>query len=207
MTARFIAGYSLALLATLVSVFFFDRALAEWAEDHQLRGAFFEALTWGPDIFQAIVAIALLACLKKTWREKIGHISAQLFTTLILAWIVRLFTKYAFGRTWPDTWKNNNPSWLDNGIEGFFPFQSGVAYDSFPSGHAVVTFALATILWRWIPAYRWLWALLSGLLIIGMLGQYYHYLGDLLAGAMLGTLCGHTVLALEPRVKYFRKVA
>jgi hypothetical protein len=30
--------------------------------------------------------------------------------------------KYAFGRTWPDTWIDNNPSLIQNGVFGFIPF-------------------------------------------------------------------------------------
>jgi hypothetical protein len=42
--------------------------------------------------------------------------------------------KLAFGRTWPETWTNRtNPSWIDNGVFGFFPFHGGSGWGSFPS--------------------------------------------------------------------------
>src|SRR5581483_7031030 len=36
--------------------------------------------------------------------------------------------KLAFGRTWPDTWIDNNPSLIRDGVYGFNPFHGGEAY-------------------------------------------------------------------------------
>jgi hypothetical protein len=36
--------------------------------------------------------------------------------------------KYAFGRTWPDTWIENNPSLIQNGVFGFNPFHGGPGF-------------------------------------------------------------------------------
>jgi hypothetical protein len=44
--------------------------------------------------------------------------------------------KYAFGRTWPVTWIENNPSLIQNGAFGFNPFHGGLGFAAFPSGHA-----------------------------------------------------------------------
>ena len=33
--------------------------------------------------------------------------------------------KWVFGRTWPETWKGNNPSLIADGVYGFHPFHSG----------------------------------------------------------------------------------
>ncbi len=200
MKTSYIGGYLLGILATLVSIAFLDRAVATFAYEHQLRGSFFEVLTWSADLLHVITALLLFACIKKTWRQRVAGIVSTLFIALSLVWAVRLFAKFAFGRTWPDTWINNNPSWLQNGIEGFFPFTGSKAYSAFPSGHALVTFALATVFWQTLPKYRWLWSLSCLSLMAGMLGQYYHYLGDLLAGATLGCFCGHLAIALKDRI-------
>ena len=76
--------------------------------------------------------------------------------------------KFVFGRTWPETWVNNNPSFIRDGVYGFNWFHGGAGYASFPSGHMSVTCALAAVLWIWVSAlaaalgaswcWRWRWA-------------------------------------------------
>ena len=65
---------------------------------------------------------------------------------------------------------------------------------SFPSGHSSGTFATATVLHRrygpraGIPAY-----LLAGYVAGSRLNESQHYLSDVLAGAALGFIVGHTI--------------
>jgi hypothetical protein len=40
-----------------------------------------------------------------------------------------------FGRTWPESWLGDNPSWIRDDVFGFFPFHGGRGWESFPSGH------------------------------------------------------------------------
>ena len=67
--------------------------------------------------------------------------------------------KLVFGRTWPDTFRDNNPSFLHDGVYGFNFFHGGHAYASFPSGHTAVTCAVISVLWIYYPAWRRLYAL------------------------------------------------
>jgi len=94
--------------------------------------------------------------------------------------------KFAFGRAWPETFYHGNPSLLSDGIYGFFPFHGATAYGSFPSGHAAVAAAAAAVIWRYAPRYRvgavGLWVAVA----VGLLGAYYHFAGDILAGTWLG---------------------
>lgn len=55
--------------------------------------------------------------------------------------------KFIFGRTWPNTWSNNNPSWLQHQVFGFNPFTIiGNAYMSFPSGHSATSMIVSTFI-------------------------------------------------------------
>jgi len=47
--------------------------------------------------------------------------------SLVLADQFRDTLAYAFGRYWPDTWTNDNPSLIQNGAYGFHPFHGGAA--------------------------------------------------------------------------------
>ena len=55
------------------------------------------------------------------------------------------------GRYWPTRWREGNPSLIGSGEYGFHPFHAGRAYESFPSGHAAVVFAVLSILWLCYP--------------------------------------------------------
>ena len=96
----------------------------------------------------------------------------------------------AFGRTWPETWVCNNLSYFGNGTYGFFPFHGGQGYASFPSGHTTAMTAFAGSLWFLWPKLRWLGIVLTLAVVIGLLGADYHWLSDIVAGAILGGTTG-----------------
>lgn len=67
---------------------------------------------------------------------------------------------------------------------------------SLPSGHTAAAFVMATLVLGFFPAFAgiaYVWALLIGLsrIVLGV-----HYPSDILAGALLGTLCASTALSL-----------
>jgi membrane-associated phospholipid phosphatase len=109
---------------------------------------------------------------------------------ILIAIAVKEVLKGAFGRTWPETWVCNNPSYFGNGVYGFFPFHGGQGYASFPSGHTTAITALAGSLWVLWPKLRWLGIVLTLCVVIGLLGADYHWLSDIIAGAILGGTTG-----------------
>lgn len=104
--------------------------------------------------------------------------------------------KFAFGRTWPETWINNNPSWIGDGTYAFAAFHGGRGWASFPSGHMTLITAPVSVLWCVLARLRWLWAGLVALVALGLLGSDYHFLGDVIAGTYLGAACGIGCAAL-----------
>jgi membrane-associated phospholipid phosphatase len=100
--------------------------------------------------------------------------------------------KWAFGRTWPETWirASPNPSYFGNGTYGFFPFHGGQGYASFPSGHTTAITAFAGAVWILWPKLRWLALALALAVAIGLLGADYHWLSDIIAGAIVGGSTG-----------------
>src|SRR5262249_31365233 len=95
--------------------------------------------------------------------------------------------KFAFGRTWPETWVNNNPSLIRDGVSGFNFFHGGLGYASFPSGHMTASCAVLSVLWVCYPRWRPLYCLIGAAVAAGLIGANYHYLSDVIAGAFLGT--------------------
>jgi len=76
---------------------------------------------------------------------------------------------------------------------GWHPsFQAGL--DSFPSGHASASFALATVLARYFPAFGAIAYGTAGLIAVSRVIRGSHYPTDVLAGLFLGLLVGHLVV-------------
>ncbi|MFZ1110117.1 MAG: phosphatase PAP2 family protein [Rhodomicrobium sp.] len=109
---------------------------------------------------------------------------------LLVAYVLKEQLKYLFGRTWPETWVNNNPSFFGDGTYGFFPLHGGAGYASFPSGHTTLIAAVAGALWSLVPRLRWLGVALVLAVAAGLLGADYHWLSDIMAGAILGGTTG-----------------
>ena len=104
--------------------------------------------------------------------------------------------KYAFGRTWPETWTRNNPSLIRDNVFGFFPFHGGPGYASFPSGHTATICAVMTVFWICYPRWRPLYALAMAGVAIGLVGADFHFLSDVIAGGFLGLSVGWITVAL-----------
>lgn len=109
---------------------------------------------------------------------------------ILIAGVLTFELKEVFGRTWPETWVNNNPSYFGNGTYGFFPFHGGRGYRSFPSGHTTAIAAAAAAAWPLWPRGRWLGVVLALAVAVGLLGADYHWLSDILGGAIVGTTTG-----------------
>jgi len=99
--------------------------------------------------------------------------------------------KYAFGRTWPETWIQNNPSLIQSGVFGFNPFHGGPGFASFPSGHVAAVCAVITVLWWSYPNLRPIYAACVATVAVGLIGANYHFLSDIIAGIFVGISVGH----------------
>jgi membrane-associated phospholipid phosphatase len=117
--------------------------------------------------------------------------------SLIVAEVVKNELKYIFGRTWPETWINGNPSLMHDGVYGFNFFHGGQGYASFPSGHTVAVCAIASVLWICYPRFRVLYAAAVAAVTIGLVGADFHFLSDIIAGGFVGTTTGWFALLLH----------
>jgi membrane-associated phospholipid phosphatase len=99
--------------------------------------------------------------------------------------------KYALGRTWPDTWIENNPPLIQNGVFGFNPFHGGPGFASFPSGHVAAVCAAITVLWWSYRRLRPIYLVFVVAVAIGLIGANYHFLSDILGGIFVGTSVGY----------------
>lgn len=193
------------VLSTIVCVAFVDRPAATWSHAH-LRGIrVFDWMTHMVDplraVSLAVLALSGLASLRPNWRPKgAWRIALAAALAVLLSVAFKEEIKFVFGRTWPETWTNGNPSWIQNGVFRFSLFHGGEGWASFPSGHMTQISALAATLWFYTRSGRWVGVLLAVLVAIGLYGSDYHFVGDMVAGSFLGTATAWLIrrFVLEP---------
>ena len=187
-------GFIGTAIMVVVSYLWLDRPIALFVHARLQGYDLFEKVTYIPDALIPIGAVALMAV---ALRGLTGRPLSRFPTVLVvsgislsLAVVVKDQLKFAFGRTWPETWLRNNPSFIRDGVFGFFPFHGGPGYASFPSGHTTAICTLMTVLWLCYPRFRALYALAMAAVAIGLIGANFHFLSDVIAGGFIGITAG-----------------
>jgi membrane-associated phospholipid phosphatase len=209
---------ALLLAATIAAYFFADRPLCEFIYNHavpqhlmdflkkMLSLPFFvsehsliqrsnllsQLLDWPPLMSGLSPFLLLLGVLLKPGKAK--DLLIFMGISILLTFVLKNDLKWIFSRNWPVTWTNNNLSWISNHAYGFHwfsgkIFQGDDTTGSFPSGHTAIAFATLLpigLLHRRLLPYCILLASLEGL---AMILCDYHFLSDVLAGALVGILC------------------
>jgi membrane-associated phospholipid phosphatase len=147
------------------------------------------------------VAFLLLSLLILAWcglwalierpLSRVQSVALACSISFIAANFINNQLKYAFGRTWPETWIQNNPSLIQSGVFGFNPFHGGPGFASFPSGHVAAVCAVITVLWWSYPNLRPIYAACVAAVAVGLIGANYHFLSDIIAGIFVGISVGY----------------
>ena len=173
---------------------FVDRPVAFYVHDRGLAGyPFLKWLTYPPPVLQAWTPVALVALVVRRASGPLRRwerAAVAACVGMIVADQFRETLSYAFGRYWPETWVDGNPSLIRDGAYGFHPFRGGSAYGSFPSGHAARTLAVAAVVWVAYPGWWWACVLGSAAVAVGLIGMNYHFVGDVVAGGFVGGIVG-----------------
>jgi membrane-associated phospholipid phosphatase len=203
------AAVSCAFLV-LISVRLIDRPVATWVHEHlgDPRFAWLRLyrdghlLPVGPFSFmagpaEAIGPLALLVLVLLALAATAGwRLNARAHTVLALCLSVVVTLelthdiKILFGRTWPESWLGDNPSWIRDGVFEFSLLHGGQGWNSFPSGHTSVITTAATLLWLIWPELRILWAAIVAMVVTGLVGGNYHFVSDIIGGLYLGVAIG-----------------
>ena len=193
---RWLLGIASCAVLTGLAYALADRPIALLAHADLHGFALFVWLTYLPEPLIPLASVVLIGfaaavALGRT-PGPLGAVLVRCSVSLLVATALKDQLKYAFGRTWPETWTNGNPSFIGNGVFGFVPFHGGAGWSSFPSGHMTAICAVVSVLWLAWPRFRWLYPIPAALVVVGLLGADFHWLSDTIAGAYLGTAAGVT---------------
>lgn len=184
----------LALIAIVVAVHWIDVPLARELARFDMARALFRskplALPILPGLSLAILLLGLAVLVAgrplPRWLVAGSLAALALLTSL---YVTEEVLKPVFGRVVPSVA-------LRGHVSGFHWLRSGSPYLSFPSGHSVQAASVVAVMWRFYPRLRLL--MLAGFAVMAgalMLGQW-HYLGDILAGGLVGALAGAGVVGI-----------
>lgn len=146
--------------------------------------------TWSVFISAGFYGAGILA--KDLRMQSTGLLAVESF--LIGSLIARI-PKYALGRVRPDAWWNPDP----------FEWKGPLGGKSFPSGHTVAAFSVASVFasqYRktiWVPILSYSLASVAG---ISRVYENRHWFSDVFAGAVLGIVTGKFICNTYRKEKY-----
>ncbi len=114
-------------------------------------------------------------------KEKIKRCTCSCLAALLLSGILVQLFKFTVGRGRPGIALS---AW------SFRPWTSSNNWHSFPSGHAASSFSIAAVFTAFYPRLWWLWYGVASFIGVGRVVRESHFPTDVVAGALLGSLCG-----------------
>jgi membrane-associated phospholipid phosphatase len=182
-------------VGVIVSYLWLDQPIALFVHRNIADKTIFVWLQRLPVAFFLLTLLVLAWCALWTLIDRpFSQIQSVAFAcgiSFIAANFINNQLKYAFGRTWPNTWIENNPSFIQNGTFGFDPFHGGPGFASFPSGHVAAVCAVMTVLWWSYPSLRPIYVACVAVVAIGLIGANYHFVSDILGGIFVGSSVGY----------------
>ena len=118
--------------------------------------------------------------------EKSVSTALLAFESYVLAGLLTRIPKNLLGRERPDNWRGDGP----------FVFNGPFHGNSFPSGHATASFAIASVIATQYRDHKWVPVVAYSVASLTAISRVYdnkHWLSDVVAGAAIGTLVGNLV--------------
>jgi membrane-associated phospholipid phosphatase len=181
---------ALALVVAFVvalGLLYLDRPIVEWLRPFYKASPFTPLLERFDSVVSFLghgttqaVAIVILYILGIFLSPKLREAGKGLFIGFLGSGALAQILKHLLGRARPRVT-----------TETFFIGPTMKAsYDSFPSGHTIVTFCLAYILAFYFPRYRWWFFAFATVVALERVVCVTHFPSDVAAGAAIGLLAG-----------------
>lgn len=198
--AKWGVGFAATAVASVGAFLWLDRPIALAAYRYHAYQGTFANLTYIPEPLTPLACVVFfglgLWLLAERPLPAWASVAFLCSISVLVAELTKSQLKYVFGRTWPETFVQSNPSFIRDGAYGFNFFHGGPGYASFPSGHTTAICALVSVLWITVPRGRPIYVLTVLAVVIGLIGADYHFLSDIIAGGFLGTSIGWMTVAL-----------
>ncbi|MDB5396959.1 MAG: hypothetical protein JWM91_4465 [Rhodospirillales bacterium] len=171
-------------------------------------GWLFNSLSRLPDLLTTAWLAILIMLPLLVWRTVIvarsrrpAHLGAIILVgcSFVLSSAVKMLLKWSFGRTWPETWIHDNPSFIRDGLYGFFPFHGDAGWSAFPSGHMAAVISIAVIALQLWPRLAPFWAAVAVSAGVGLIAMNFHFVSDVIAGMYVGSASAAAVLWVAAR--------
>jgi len=195
---RLLLPLALCAISVLVCIFYVDRPVAEFFNAHVRPHAVW---TWLNRLLAPLVVVPVAALLFQFaagfWllfgRRLASWTQALLLYSSGTIWAIaaEFIFKQIFGRGSPD------PTYLASHLYGFRFLHAAGGWRSFPSGHATIALAIATITCLRFPRWRLIVSILAGLACIGVTVTNGHWVSDVIAGMFLGAFVGWMTMAIS----------
>src|SRR5262245_29167703 len=118
--AKWSIWFALTIGAVIASYLWLDRPIALIAHEQSRPYDLFTKLTYVPGVILPVVSIAFaviaLRALNGKALAKLPTVAVLAAASLAIAIAIKDQLKFAFGRTWPETWVRNNPSFIRDGV-------------------------------------------------------------------------------------------
>ena len=173
-----VVGAALAVAACLV-----DQRVTDWLTDEVVRQRIF-LIFWLPAALGFyIFMLAILAAFPNRRRLFVGFI-----VPVLLSAAITHILKWAVGRARPQM--NLGPASFKPfaSIDDFENWAMHGGWESFPSGHSSAAATLAVLLGIYFPRARWVFYFFAGMVGLERLINDKHFLSDVLAGFVFGSL-------------------
>ncbi|MBN1448728.1 MAG: phosphatase PAP2 family protein [Bacteroidetes bacterium] len=176
-----------------VGLLFLDEEIQTFPRNNQQSDLYSTALalTWGGDLIAADITAGLVYLSGLLFQEDELRITGRMLgQSLLYAGTVALGIRVISGRQWPAARK---------GPFEFDFWQPDDTYQSFPSGHTVVAFSVATVLAERFDHWAASVLLYSAATSVGAARMYvdHHWASDVVLGAALGYITGMYVSMRE----------
>jgi len=179
-----------------LSVEFVDRPVTRFVFQHRRFAHAFEIMAMPSLLPLPLAVIYLLVFVFDALAGRPRSAYTNLCLTLSLAVVVvdaaKDELKFLIGRPWP-------LEWFRAGVYHLMPFSDGLSFGSFPSGHtAYIAAPMFVLWWRLPPRYRPIWMAIVAMVMTGLVGYGFHFVGDVIGGFFLGMAVAAGVVALLP---------
>ena len=192
-----VIGGLVCLTLVSFSMAFIDRPVELWVYSHMQFWWFFKIMASPSLLSLPLSYIYLLVYAFGRLAGRVEGAFTPLFLPICVATIVATAAKdelkWLFGRPWPQTW-------VQYGIYNFHSFVDNNLFGCFPSGHTTYIAAPMFVLWWRLPKYRLLWIAIIFMVMIGLVGSGYHFVGDVIFGFFLGLAAATGTVAVWPRL-------